>query len=153
MNSLTKKSVLFVGCADGRVCLPADLEEALVHRIQLPGGVLNPQLPRVSGNPQTQQQLEEDYLFQIITMVSLKNPDEIVLASHHDCGAANGLGLSIEETIGATWAFKKTLSQQFPYLRIRVLHENHSKCGEFHHGHEQIDFEELPLLQEAAQMS
>ena len=78
------------------------------------------------------------FLEDIETMVHLKNPDEIIVASHHDCGAAAALGLTHQEILQQHEDFGLKLRELFPDITITVMHEMHSLCGEHHGGHQMM---------------
>jgi carbonic anhydrase len=83
-----------------------------------------------SADALTQLLLED-----IMTMVALKQPVEIVIASHSDCGAAAAVGLSEEQVQYAHISWGDKIEELFPDIKVTVLHEDHSSCGEYHYGH------------------
>jgi hypothetical protein len=120
-----KRSILYIRCSDGRSRRPAEIRGHCVHQIRLPGGVLNAdfksQLTRTSIGL---QELRKLTISDIRTMIDLKNPDEIILASHQNCGAADALGLCHEEVMVRYYEWKTLLGQEFPGIPISVIHEH-----------------------------
>ena len=59
-----------------------------------------------------------------------KSPDEIILASHSDCGAAIALGFEHDTVKARHVTLGNRLRKRFPHITITVLHEEHTESGE-----------------------
>jgi carbonic anhydrase len=130
----TKRNVLYVRCSDGRSRRPEEIREHCVHQIREPGGILS-SIFYAKHLGRSVNDYEEVLAFKIAAMVQLKAPDEIIVASHAHCGAAEDIGLTNEEVAHAHLEFGRKLQERFPHIKVRALHEQHSECGEHHHGH------------------
>lgn len=136
-----KRHVLKIRCSDGFTRKPLDLRGHCVHEIRLPGGILFADLcaQHVPKRRRVVSKLLQMAIRHAVTvMVSLKNPEEIILIAHTHCGAAEALALDTNANIErhAAWAAK--LRTQFPHITVSVRFERHSVCGTEHHGHEAI---------------
>lgn len=141
----TKKNILYIRCSDGRSKRPLELQEHCVHQIRLPGGILFAELCAKHEGRLMRVLLEGAFMFAIEIMMKLKSPDEIILASHHDCGAASDIGLDTDQVKRKHASLGTKLRKKFPNITVTVLHEAHSEDGDGEHEHEPV-----PLLQELA---
>ncbi len=150
-----RRNILYLRCSDGRSRRPEDIREHCVHQIRLPGGVLNADFCSCkTDTPVSLEDLRELTMIHIRTMVSLKNPDEIILASHDRCGAADALGLTHKEVVSRHKEWQRVLEAEFPDISISVVHEELPIEDENERRHIYLaSSQEEPLLQEAAQMS
>jgi carbonic anhydrase len=139
--SISKRNILYIRCSDGRSQRPADIRNHCVHQIRLPGGILFPQLCAKHEGRLLKKILQEVFMFAIEIMVKLKKPDEIILASHDDCGAAADIDLDTEQVKRKHRALGERLKDKFPNIKVRVLHEKHCESGENHYGHEIVPLE------------
>ena len=131
-----KRNVLYIRCSDGRSRRPEEIREHCVHQIRLPGGVLNPiYCSGHFGSDIPQSVWHAKLVFDIDTMVELKAPDEIIVASHSHCGAAQAIGFTDQQVSEAHLEWGKFLAERYPNILVRVLHEIHSECGEHHDGY------------------
>ncbi len=73
----------------------------------------------------------------ISTMIRLKAAEEVLLVYHNDCGAAAAVGLESDEILQIHLDWQQRIQASFPSLKVRVLEETHSLCGNHHHGHEE----------------
>ena len=135
----TRRNILYIRCSDGRSRRPESIREHCVHQIRAPGGILNP-LYRAQNTTTdvSEEALAVLFLEDIETMVKLKNPDEIIVASHHDCGAAAALGYTHEEILQRHRVFGFELRERFQHITVTVMHETHSECGEYDHVHQMV---------------
>lgn len=135
----SKRNILYIRCSDGRSQRPKDIREHCVHQIRLPGGILFPELCAKHEGRLLKVLLEGAFMFAIKIMVQLKKPDEIIIASHDNCGAAIDIGLTDEQIKRKHASLGSKLRGWFPNIQVKVLHEKHSDCGEHHHGHEPVE--------------
>ena len=132
----SKRNVLYIRCSDGRSRRPEEIREHCVHQIRLPGGILNPDFCAEHFGPSIVLSVwRKKLLFDIDTMVGLKAPDEIIVASHAHCGAAHAINFTEEQVSAAHLEWGNLLAERYPYILVRVLHEIHSECGEHHDGY------------------
>jgi hypothetical protein len=102
----------------------------------VPGGILFPELCAAEFKRRIVKKLMRKVTqFAVEIMIKLKQPDEVILASHGDCGAAKAIGFDTQAVQNAHLLWARRLRIQFPHITIRVLHEEHSVCGTEHHGH------------------
>ena len=148
------RNILYLRCSDGRSRRPEDIRGHCVHQIRLPGGVLNADFCSCkTDTPVSVEDLRELTMIQIRTMVGLKNPDEIILASHDRCGAADALGLTHLEVVSRHEDWKRVLEAEFPDISISVVHEELPVEDENERRHIYLaSSQEEPVLQQAAQM-
>lgn len=79
-------------------------------------------------------------LFAFQVMQKLKEPKEIILGYHTHCGAAEALGLTEEQVLLKMLDWQKRLTALFPGIKIRILKEAYSICGESHFGHTELAY-------------
>jgi hypothetical protein len=138
----SKRNILYIRCSDGRSQRPKDIREHCVHQIRLPGGILFPELCAKHQGWLLRSLIKGVVMFAIEIMVKLKQPDEIILASHDDCGAAMDIGLDTEQVKRKHRTLGERLKEKFPDIKICVLHEKHCESGEHHYGHEPVPLDE-----------
>ena len=155
-----RRNILYLRCSDGRSRRPEDIRGHCVHQIRLPGGVLNADFCSCKTDTSVSlPDLRELTMIHIRTMVGLKNPDEIILASHDRCGAADALGLSHAEVVSRHEDWKQMLEAEFPDISITVVHEELPVEDETERRHIYLassqpdEVQEVLPLQEAAQES
>ncbi len=165
----TKRTeVLKIRCSDGRSRKPGDIRDKWVHEIRLPGGILFPNLCAQSFLERCEQTFEMSALvddeiqsrFHILiesitpetglvigeiivllaikTMMDLKQVEEIILVYHTHCGAGDALGLKESDIYDICLKWQFLLCKLYP-VRIRILKEEHSVCGEHHFGHSELN--------------
>lgn len=132
-----KQDVLQIRCSDGRSRKSHEIRSNWVHEIRHPGGILFPDLCALA-NPGSEQTAEMSLLFAIDTMVQLKKPSEIICVFHTHCGAADAIGLTAQEIHAKHILWQDKLAKRYPDIKVRILHEAHSECGEYHHGHTEV---------------
>jgi hypothetical protein len=137
-----KRNILYIRCSDGRSRRPENIRNHCVHQIRLPGGILFPELCAKNEAQLMRPLVEMVVMFAITTMIRLKKPDEVILASHDDCGAATDIGLDTTKVKRKHASLGTKLRKKFPNTTITVLHEKHCESGENHYGHEHIELEE-----------
>jgi hypothetical protein len=135
----SKRNILYIRCSDGRSQRPPDIRDHCVHQIRLPGGILFPELCSNHEGHILKPLIREIMMFAINIMIKLKSPDEIVLASHDDCGAAIDIGLDVDDVKNKHKSLGEKLRKQFPLIKVRVLHEKLSSCEGHPNGHELVD--------------
>lgn len=139
MPSTQKPDTLYIRCSDGRTRRPENIQEHCVHQIRPPGGILDPDYKEKFFPRRLESGvLHELLLFEIETMVKLKAPQRIVVASHNHCGAGQALGLTLKEIKEKHQEWGRLLRKRFPHIPVEVLHERHSECGLQHEGHEVV---------------
>lgn len=125
-------SVLYIRCSDGRTSRPSNIRDLCVHQIRVPGGVLDVNYMELTFKPElpigTHHQL---LMHRIDTMVTLKSPSKIIIASHAHCGAAAACGFTDEQVLAIHETWGESIRQKYPDIAVEVLHEAHSECG-FH---------------------
>lgn len=146
-----KKSVLKIRCSDGLTSKPKALKEqqAHVHEVRLPGGVLFPDLCAAHFRKKVVAKLLRAVLkFGIQKMVEIKQPSEIILMAHDPCGTALLLRMSKKKVLEAHLKWKEILQAKYPHILVTVIFEEHSSCGSerkphvcIHH-HEDMEEEE-----------
>jgi len=133
-----KRNILYIRCSDGRSKRPEELNGHWVHQIRLPGGILFPELCSKHEGVLLRPLIKSIVGFAIRIMIRLKQPDEIILASHDDCGAAADVGLDTEQVKRKHRSLGERLKAEFPHIKVSVLHEKHCESGEHHYGHEPV---------------
>lgn len=127
----SKRNILYFRCSDGRSRRPENILEHCVHQIRLPGGILFPELCESEARRRlVGTMVRRVVMFAIDVMIKLKSPDEIILASHSDCGAAIALGFEHETVKARHVTLGNRLRKRFPHITITVLHEEHTESGE-----------------------
>lgn len=169
-HTIPRRQVLKAYCCDGRNRKPEELSQDCVHEIRLPGGVLFPDLCAHSLTVCEQTfEMSEDpmeieiknkikslipitttesafligeiiLLFAFQVMQRLKEPKEIILGYHTHCGAAEAIGLTEEQVLIKMLDWQKRLTAMFPGIKIRILKEAYSICGESHFGHTELAY-------------
>lgn len=129
---LNTDDVLYIRCADGRTKRPDNILGLCAHQERTAGGVLNAYFKaRFSRVKLSLEDRIDDQMEDYETMIGLKKPSKVILASHAHCGAAGALGYTHEEvhTIHEEWA--QRIRDFYLGVEVEVVHENHSTCG--HH--------------------
>ncbi len=132
-----KRQILQIRCSDGRSRKPHEIRGNWIHEIRHPGGILFPDLCALAL-PGSEQTSEMSLLFAINLMVERKQPDEIILVSHTHCAVAEAIGLSEHQVHAKHMFWCEKLAKMYPAIKVRILHEAHSECGEHHHGHVEV---------------
>ncbi len=124
-----KEHLVLVRCSDGRIKVPTEFDNYIVHPISLPGGSIAPELSSVTNNGG--EKTLEVLVWFIETMVSIKSPTRIVLVAHSHCAAAGMVGYDDKLLEAACLRFALALSKRFPDVRVTVFFDKHSECGQF----------------------
>lgn len=124
-----KEHLVLVRCSDGRIKVPTEFDNYIVHPISLPGGSIAPELSSItnSGGEKTLEVL----IWFIETMVNIKSPTRIVLVAHSHCAAAGMVGYDDKQLEAACLRFALALGRRFPKIRVTVFFDQHSECGQF----------------------
>jgi hypothetical protein len=138
MPTLNGRShVVMLCCADGLITHLPEFEGKVVHEVRVPGGILFAKFC-AENSGRCQEEVRSVLEFAVETMVSLKNPDEIVIMAHSPCGAAINLGLTEVEIVDAHEMWRERLQNSFPNILVRTLIEHHSPCGENREPHKPL---------------
>ena len=124
------EDALYVRCSDGRTKRPDNIVEKCVHQVRKAGGVLNALFKfRFSRVKMSLADREDDQLEDIETMIGLKNPKKIIVASHAHCGAAQALNLNHEDVVAHHNDWADRIRARYPNIEVEVVHEWHTECG------------------------
>lgn len=124
--------VLYIRCSDGRTKRPDSILDKCTHQIRIPGGVLDANYMALTFAEQLSEGVHERLLMhRIKTMMGLKVPKKVIVASHAHCGAATALGFSAQKVAAIHKDWGKRIQELYPDAEVVVIHENHSECG-FH---------------------
>jgi len=122
--------VLYIRCSDGRTKRPDSILDKCTHQNRFAGGVLNAHFRakffrvNLSLDDRIEDQMQE-----IETMIGLKKPKKIIVASHAHCGAATALGLRHREVLAIHEEWGQRIRNLYPEIDVEVLHEKHTECG------------------------
>lgn len=130
MTYYESDDVLYIRCSDGRTKRPDSILDKCTHQMRLAGGVLNAYFRakffevRMSPENRFADQMQE-----IATMIGLKKPKKIIVASHAHCSAANALDLNHNEVLAIHEEWGARIREKYPHIEVEVLHEYHTECG------------------------
>lgn len=130
MPATDQDDVLYIRCSDGRTKRPDSIYDKCTHQGRFAGGVLNAYYRanffrvNLSLDDRIEDQMQE-----IETMIGLKKPKKIIVASHAHCGAAEALGYTHETVIAIHQEWGQRIREFYPEAEVEVLHEGHTECG------------------------
>lgn len=124
-----KEHLVLVRCSDGRIQIPTEFHQYLVHPISLPGGPIAPELFSITTNDGGKT---SEVLYQSIeAMVAIKSPTRIVITAHSHCAAAGLVGLNETQLEDACMKFALAVQKRYPKIRVTVFFDHHSECGQY----------------------
>jgi carbonic anhydrase len=124
--------VLYIRCSDGRTKRPDNILDKCTHQIRVPGGVLDADYMAMTFTEKLPEGVHERQLMhRIKTMMGLKVPKKVIVASHAHCGAATALGYNQRKVTAVHKEWVKRIQELYPDAEVTDIHENHSECG-FH---------------------
>ena len=157
MSDRLSNDVFTLRCIDNRTRRGEDAGEC-PNQKRLIGGILEADFLQARFKEQSGMELPTDLHHQILRfklreIIAMKQPKKIVIASHEHCGAAAALGYDHRAVVAKHREWARWIRQEFPHIKVVVVHDLHSECGFQHEGHIPIDLEEEMPLQEAAEES
>lgn len=130
MTEVNQDDVLYVRCSDGRTKRPDTILDKCTHQSRFAGGVLNAYFREKFFRVKlTLDGRIDDQMQEIETMIGLKKPKKVIVASHADCGAAKALGYCHDDVLAIHEDWGRRIREFYPEAEVEVLHENHTDCG------------------------
>jgi carbonic anhydrase len=124
--------VLYIRCSDGRTRRHESIFDRCTHQVRVPGGVLDADYMEMTFGEELPEGVHERQLMhRIKTMMGLKVPKQVILASHAHCGAAEALGYSHQKVVSIHHKWAEKIRKLYPEAEVTVIHEKNSECG-FH---------------------
>ncbi len=130
----------YVRCIDNRTTRKRGETDDCPNQKRLIGGILEADWLQATFRHSSGIILPENFHVEVLQhkfrgIVAMKQPTEIVVASHEHCGCAAALGYDHRMVVKRHQWWANWFQNEFSHIEVDMFHEEHSECGFHHNGH------------------